>query len=165
MAQCSGACGVSCRSSCDVELPDADCSGKCEAGCEGSCKVDTNFDCQASCQAKGYAKCEADFEGECKAKCKSDEGALFCDGQWVDDRDDLQECIDALKAALNAKVTWAAESEGESSCEGGACEARGSARAKVSSDCTSVPGSPANTWALFALVGAMLAYFLRLRTP
>jgi hypothetical protein len=165
MAQCSGSCGVSCRSSCDVDLPDADCNAKCEAGCEGSCKVDTNFDCQADCQAKGYAKCQAEIQGECKARCESDEGALFCDGQFVDNGDELDECVAALKAAFNAKVTVKAESEGESGCDGGTCEASGSARANVSSDCSSVPGSPANVWALFALVGAMLAYMLRVRTP
>lgn len=165
MAQCSGSCGVSCRSSCDVDLPDADCNAKCEAGCEGSCKVDTNFDCQADCQAKGYAKCQAEIQGECKARCESDEGALFCDGQFVDNGDKLDECITALKAAFNAKVSIKATSEGESGCDGGTCEARGSAKAKVSSDCSSVPGSPANMWALFALVGAMLAYMLRVRTP
>jgi hypothetical protein len=164
MAQCSGACSVSCRSSCDVDLPSADCKGKCEAGCEGSCKVDTNFDCQASCQAKGYVKCEADIQGSCKARCKAKEGALFCDGQFVDNGDNLQMCIDALKAAFNAKVTVRAESEGESGCDGGTCEASGSAR--VSSDCSSTrPGAPANIWALFALVSAMLAYVLRLRNP
>lgn len=164
MAECSGACGVSCRSSCDVNLPSADCEGKCEAGCEGSCKVDTNFDCQASCQSKGYAKCEADVQGSCKARCKAEEGALFCDGQFVDNGDNLDMCIAALKAAFNARVTVTAESEGESGCDGGTCEAKGAAR--VSSDCSSTrPGSPANIWALFALVSAMLAYVLRLRNP
>lgn len=163
MAECSGACSVSCKGSCDVAPPSASCDAKCEAGCEGSCKVDTNFDCQASCQAKGYAKCEADIQGSCKAKCKSTKGALFCDGQFVDNGDDLDMCIDALKAAFNAKVTIKASSEGESGCDGGTCEASG--RAKVSSDCSSTPGSPANVWALFALVSAMLAYMLRLRNP
>jgi hypothetical protein len=164
MAQCNGACSVSCKGSCDVKLPDADCDAKCQAGCEGSCKVDTNFDCQASCQSKGYAKCQADVQGSCKAKCKAKEGALFCDGQFVDNGDNLDMCIDALKAAFNAKVSVKAESHGESACDGGTCEASGSAR--VSSDCSnSRAGSPANIWALFALVSAMLAYVLRLRNP
>jgi hypothetical protein len=164
MAQCNGACSTSCKGSCDVDLPEADCNAKCMAGCEGSCKVDTNFDCQASCQAKGYAKCEADVQGSCKAQCKTDEGALFCDGQFVDRGDNLDMCIDALKAAFNAKVTVKGESHGESGCDGGTCEASGGAR--VSSTCSSTrPGSPANVWALFALVSAMLAYVLRLRNP
>jgi hypothetical protein len=163
MAQCEGACGVSCRGSCDVAPPSASCDAKCEAGCEGSCKVDTNIDCQLECQTKGYAKCEADIQGSCKARCKADEGALFCDGQFVDNGDNLQMCIDALKAAFNAKVTVRAESEGESGCDGGTCGARGAA--KVSSNCSSTPGSPANIWALFALVSAMLAYMFRVRNP
>jgi hypothetical protein len=132
------------------------------AGCEGSCKVDTNFDCQASCQAKGYARCEADIQGSCKAQCKAKEGAIFCDGQFVN-TDAIDACKQSIQDALKIKVRVRGEAEGESGCDGGTCEASG--RAKVSSDCSSVPGSPANMWALFALVGAMLAYMLRLRNP
>ncbi|HKU41244.1 MAG TPA: hypothetical protein VJR89_23940 [Polyangiales bacterium] len=163
MAECQGTCGVSCSNSCDVRFPSADCKAKCEAGCEGSCKVDTNLDCQLDCQAKGYAKCEADITGGCKTQCETKEGALFCDGQYIDHGDNLQMCIDSIKAAFDARVM--AESSGEADCEDGTCRAEG--EAKVSSDCSSTgPGAPAaNLWALFALVGAMLAYMLRVRTP
>lgn len=159
MAACMGSCGASCQASCDIEAPSASCEARCEAGCEGSCKVDTNIDCQVDCQAKGYAKCEAEIQGGCEVECESDEGALFCAGQYVDHGDNLQQCIDTLKA-INIRVEG--ESSGDADCEGASCRAEGQAR--VSSDCsTTTPGTRANLWAMFALVAAMLAYMLRTR--
>jgi hypothetical protein len=132
MASCSGACSVSCDKRCDVELPSASCDAECKASCQGSCDVDTNLDCQIDCQAKGYARCEVDVTGGCMARCDAQQGALFCDGQFVDTGDKLQECVAALKAILNARVMGSAD--GSSSCEGDTCMAEG--RASVSSDCS-----------------------------
>lgn len=132
MASCSGACSASCDKQCDVKLPSADCDAECKASCDGSCRVDTNLDCQIDCQAKGYVKCEADVTGGCKTRCKSQEGALFCDGNFVDTGDKLQECADALRDALNAHVQ--ASSSGSSGCDAGVCSAKG--KAEVSSDCS-----------------------------
>jgi len=163
MASCMGSCSVSCRGSCEAEPPSASCKAKCEAGCEGSCKVETNIDCQLDCQADGYAECEVDVTGGCKTRCESQRGALFCDGQYVDHGDNLQMCVDSLKAILNARVDG--EASGDADCEGGTCEASG--EASVSSDCstTRAGGGPVNLWILFALISAMLAYLLRVRTP
>ena len=132
MASCSGSCSVSCDNQCDVQLPKADCNAVCKASCEGSCKVETNLDCQVDCQAKGYAKCEADVTGGCKTRCQGKKGTLFCDGNYVDTGDNLQECVDALKATLNAHVMGSAS--GTSSCTGNECTASG--KASVSSDCS-----------------------------
>jgi len=77
--------------------------------------------------------------------------------------DAIDDCKQAIQDALKITVHVRASAEGESGCDGGTCEASG--RAKVSSNCSSVPGSPANVWALFALVSAMLANMLRLRNP
>jgi hypothetical protein len=132
MASCSGACSVGCDKRCDVEPPSASCDARCKASCEGSCQVKTNLNCQIDCQADGYVKCEADVTGGCKTRCDAKEGALFCDGQFVDTGDKLQECTDALKKFLNAHVM--ASSSGDSSCENGTCMAEG--KAAVSSDCT-----------------------------
>jgi hypothetical protein len=132
MASCSGACSASCDKQCDVQLPRADCDATCKASCDGSCKVDTNLDCQIECQARGYVKCQADVTGDCKARCKTQEGALFCDGNFVDTGDKLQECADSLEALLDAHVT--AQSSGASGCDAGTCMAKG--EASVSSDCT-----------------------------
>jgi hypothetical protein len=149
-----GTCGVSCSKSCDVRFPSADCKAKCEAGCEGSCKVDSNLDCQLDCQAKGYARCEADVQG-CWSLPEPG-SALFCDGQYVDHGDNLR-CMSTRCARLNAHV------EGEQ--RRGRLRRRnllGHGRSQGEQRLQQhAPGLPANVWALFALIGAMLAYVLR----
>ena len=156
-AACEGNCSASCDSSCDVELPEADCEAACDASCEGSCEADANFDCQADCQAEAAAKCEVDVQGGCEVECQSQQGALFCDGQYVDHGDNLKECADALRAALNIKVSG--ETSGSSSCTGGQCMAEGRARGKVSSDCAIFePGAHRRSGALMLLgIGWVLA--------
>lgn len=160
---CKGSCSASCDSHCDVELPEADCEAKCEASCQGSCEVDPNLDCQIDCQAKGQAKCEVDVQGGCEAECKGKEGALFCDGQYVDHGGNLEECIDSLKAALNAHVK--ASASGEAECAGGSCSAEG--RAKVSSDCSvGAPGVHRRaTPAVLLAAGWVLAFGVWRRRP
>jgi MYXO-CTERM domain-containing protein len=153
MASCSGACSVGCDKKCDVELPSASCDVECKASCDGSCDVKTNVDCQVDCQAKGYAKCEVDVTGGCMARCDTTEGALFCDGQFIDTGDKLKECGAALEALLNAKVDYSAS--GSSECAGGSCSAQG--KAKVSSDCTvahaGASGSRGGLFGVLALLG------------
>lgn len=137
-ASCSGSCKASCNASCEGTPPMIDCEAGCEASCQGSCEVDANVDCQAQCQGDARADCEAELQGGCDVACKSHDGALFCDGQYVDYGDNLQTCIDALKAALHAHVMG--EAEAQSSCSGNSCET--SARAKVNSNCAvSIPAS------------------------
>lgn len=126
-AGCMASCDAECKGSCDVDLPEADCDAGCEASCDGSCDVDANLDCQVKCQADGFADCESEIEGGCNVDCKGEEGALFCDGDYVDHGNHLQECIDALEAALNLKV----ETHAEASCAGNTCKAQ--AGAKISS--------------------------------
>jgi hypothetical protein len=62
---------------------------------------------------------------------QSKEGALFCDGNFVDTGDKLQDCVDGLKAVLDVHVM--AQGTSSSSCTGDACMA--SAKGKVSSNC------------------------------
>jgi hypothetical protein len=162
MASCSGACSVGCDKQCNVQPPSATCDARCKASCQGSCKVDTNVDCQVDCQAKGYAKCEAEVTGGCKARCTSTKGALFCDGNFVDTGDKLQECVDALKAVLDVKVT--ASSSGSSDCAGGTCNAQG--EAGVSSSCSVAHLGSAHTprASLYGLASLLvLGLFMRRR--
>jgi hypothetical protein len=56
-------------------------------------------------------------------------GGLFCNGQYVDSGNNLQNCIDALKAQLNITVS------GSSSCSGNSCQAEGEA----SASCATAP--------------------------
>ena len=162
MASCSGACSVGCDSQCDVELPSASCDVQCKASCEGSCEVKTNIDCQVDCQADGRLDCEAEVTGGCMTQCEAMEGALFCDGQFID-TDNLKECADALVALLDVEVDWSAS--GSSSCTDGSCMAEG--QASVSSDCTvaHVGGGSGHTRAgLFGVVGLLgLGFVVRRR--
>lgn len=167
MARCEGSCSASCEGSCDVELPEADCEAGCEASCEGSCEANANFDCQAQCQVSGEADCEAEIEGSCEVECQSQEGALFCDGEYVDHGGNLESCIDALRAALDIEVD--AHSSGEASCtDGEGCMARGEAAAMLSSKCsTATPGAARGGWASAGLgiwlLGSVLGWRRRTR--
>jgi hypothetical protein len=146
MAACEGNCSASCEGSCDVELPEADCDGRCEASCEGSCEVDANLDCQIDCQAEAQADCEAELTGGCKVDCESEEGALFCDGQYVDHGDNLQQCLDALR---NLDVEVQAEAHGE-------------ARGEASASCgVAQPGAPAKGAPSWSVLGLLLALAYR----
>lgn len=154
-AACEATCAANCDASCDISLPEADCEAKCDASCEGSCRGEAELDCQISCQAEGYADCELEVQGGCKGDCMTKQGALFCDGQYVDHGDNLKMCVEALKARLGAEVEGYAE--GSSECGGGKCSAEGSAGVS----CAALPGLSARangglSTGLFAL-GVVLA--------
>lgn len=147
-SECEASCKATCSGSCDAQCsgtpPSASCDAKCEASCKGSCQAEVNVDCQVDCQAEGYASCKADLEGGCKARCSAPEGALFCDGQYVDVGNNLQNCIDSLRALFNIEV------EGSAECNGNTCSAEGSA----SASCDAAPAGTSNTtpiWLLSAL--------------
>ena len=131
-AACEGTCSASCDSQCEVTPPSASCEARCEASCQGSCEGEANIDCQIDCQTDGFAECEVDLQGGCKAQCMRPEGALFCDGQYVDVGNDLEECIAALQAELDIEVDGYAEG----SCADGSCvaEAGGSISCAVEPD-------------------------------
>jgi modification target Cys-rich repeat protein len=153
-ASCKATCSGSCSGQCEGTPPEATCEGKCQASCEGSCEGKANIDCQIDCQAKGYAECKASLEGGCKAKCSEPSGALFCDGQYVDTGNNLQNCVDALNAYLKVKV----EASGSAGCDGGTCSAEG----KASATCGAAPIDSSADGAVFAfgalgLVGAVAA--------
>lgn len=149
-AECEGSCKSCCGGHCDAQCtgtpPSASCDAKCDSSCQGSCTGKANLDCQISCQSKGYASCEGNLMGGCTAQCTQPSGALFCDGQYVDTGNNLQNCIAALNAILKIKVT----ASGESSCDGGTCEASG----KASASCAASPGeAPLSGGFLFAGLG------------
>jgi MYXO-CTERM domain-containing protein len=89
-------------------------------------------DCQVKCQSSGYAQCKADLQGGCTAHCTEPSGALFCDGNYVDTGNNLQNCIDALNAYLHVKV----DASASGSCSGNEC----SGQAKASASCAAAPG-------------------------
>lgn len=153
-ASCQANCEGHCSAQCDVTPATADCTGKCEASCEGRCEADVNAQCQIDCQASGYVDCKADLEGGCKIDCNSQQGGLFCDGQWVDHGGNLQECVDALKALIDAEVHYSSE------CHPGGC----SAEASGSISCAVDPSSDyGRTGALMFAFGLMAVGFIARR--
>ncbi|HMA93312.1 MAG TPA: hypothetical protein VKP30_11545 [Polyangiaceae bacterium] len=146
VANCQGSCKATCDGECNVSCEgkaQVDCKGKCSASCQGSCNASASVDCQADCQAKAYATCT----GGCKAECRNTgEGALFCNGEWVDHGGNLDECIQALREQLNIQVS------GSASCSGNSCQAEG----KASASCAvSQPGKDAGSWIGLGLFGAV----------
>lgn len=135
-AQCQASCEASCSASCDAECsgvaPSASCEGKCSASCEGSCDAEANLDCQIACQSSGYADCVVDVQGGCESACSQSEGALFCDGQYIDHGGSLEECVLALINDLGINV----EGYGDVECDENGCtaEAGGSAGCAVAAD-------------------------------
>jgi hypothetical protein len=125
-AACKATCSGECSASCEGTPVEASCDAKCKGSCEGSCEARANLDCQIDCQAMGHLECAAKLEGGCKAACEQPDGALFCDGQYVDHGGNLDDCIDALKAELDIEV----DASARGSCSGNKCE--GEAEASVS---------------------------------
>jgi hypothetical protein len=52
----------------------------------------------------GSIQCHTRVEGGCEVACQEPEGALFCDGNYVDHDGNLESCIAAIDAALNIEV-------------------------------------------------------------
>jgi hypothetical protein len=129
---------------------------KCQASCSGSCTAQANVNCNVSCQAMGYANCEAMLSGGCTAQCMTPQGALFCDGNYVDTGNNLQNCIDELKSALN--ITVMASASGN--CSGNQCMGQAQASAScIASDVGS--GASGTGGLLFAGAGIGLVAFAR----
>ncbi len=124
-ASCSATCGGECDAQCEATLPGADCKGQCQSCCSGSCEAKANMDCQIGCQAGGYVDCRADLQGGCEAACSKPEGALFCNGQYVNVGDRLDSCVADLQSLLQIEVTGYAS--GSANCSGGRCTAEGEA--------------------------------------
>jgi MYXO-CTERM domain-containing protein len=148
-AKCKATCGGECDASCTGTPPEASCDAKCEASCSGSCEAEANFKCQVDCQSGGFAECTVETQGGCEAQCQQPDGALFCDGDYVDAGDRLKECMDYLEGVLKIDVEGYASASGE--CRGNTCQ--GEAEAGVS--CSAAPART-SPWNLGALGGAAL---------
>lgn len=145
-SSCEAGCNVECGASCDIEFPD--CETECQASCEGECHAEANAECQISCQSGGYLECEADLQGGCEIACQEPEGAIFCDGQWIN-TDDLESCADAIVASFDVEIEGYANAE----CEGNTC----TAEAGCTSSCaTAAPQSTDFTFGMMGLGAATL---------
>jgi hypothetical protein len=153
-ASCQATFEADCNASCKVTPGTADCSGKCEGSCKGSCTAQSELQCQLDAQAQAYATCEASIQGHCEADCKKPDGALFCNGEYIDHNGSVDECIKALRDALPT-ITVDVSARGEASCANNTCMAKGSA----SANCAFAPSAPGSDLALafaaFAGLGAV----------
>lgn len=107
------------------------------------------MDCQLQCQSRGYADCEGRLTGGCKAQCAKPEGALFCDGQFVDTGDRLKQCVDALDAMLHVKVD--ATAWGSAGCKGNECSVEIGGSGGCSCEAAGSSASSGVAGALFAV--------------
>lgn len=164
-AQCQANCNGKCSASCSGTPPSADCSAKCKSSCSGKCQAKVTAKCQVDCQAKfDEVKCESDLKGGCDVKCMDPKGAIFCDGQYVDDGGHLEDCANSLAAALNIKVEGSASAD----CSGNQCSAE--AKGSVSACSTSpqeAPHTPPLAPGLIVLgaIGATIARRSRRGSP
>ncbi len=105
-------CDIHCNESCEV--PPSDCQEHCNRCCTGSCTTQVNFDCNLSCFAE--------LEGGCDVQCAKPNGALFCNGQYVN-ASDIEECILYLsQQGIDVDVS----ARGSVTCDLSGCEGDGS---------------------------------------
>ncbi len=148
-ASAEGSCEAECSISCDAQPAQVECAASCEASCNTSCSASSQayLDCQVDCQRPQFPSCQAEIEGGCELACETEQGALFCDGSYVDHDGNLDECLSSLRAALNVMVS------GSASCDGNSCEAEGA----VSCSCTAADSqTDAQGGAIFVLGGLFL---------
>jgi MYXO-CTERM domain-containing protein len=114
------------------------------------------------CQSKLEASCSSSLKGGCEAQCQKPEGALYCDGQYVDKDGNFQDCFDALtqwKARIDASATGSATSEFK--CDSSGCSFSAEAEAEAEASCATAPGPRAGGAAFaFGSFGLLAAWAL-----
>jgi MYXO-CTERM domain-containing protein len=151
-AQAEASCEAECSGVCEVEPGTADCEAECQGSCQASCEASATayLDCQAECQGPSFGECTAEVEGGCEVACESEEGAIFCDGSYVDHDGNLQECVSSIEAWIRARVEI--NYGGEASCSGNECEASGF----INCSCTTDPDHLGRDTAILTLAGLFL---------
>ena len=165
---CKASCDTRCTAACKNDNQNANCRDRCGLSCGGSCRAQVNRQCDLECQASGSVSCKAELQASCKAQCDRPEGALFCDGKYVDVGSSLPGCLSALNQILDVKV----DVQGSAGCVGSGCSGQGSGTISVSpgasgngGGCTCAPLPFASTGAITALgLAAVGATFLRRRS-
>ena len=100
-----------------------------------------NVSCQAECQPlTSKAECEAEMRGGCVVQCEKPTGAVVCDGQFVDQGNNAEECLNALQALVD--VDASARGSASSECSGGQCTAQAEGEAEATASCTVAQGRP-----------------------
>lgn len=161
-ASCDATFAAECDASCKGSAPSATCQAKCAGSCQGSCTAQSKLQCQVDCQGTGYAQCETKLQGHCTTDCGDPkQGALFCQGHYVDHQGTVNQCISAIRALLPT-VYVDGSATGQSSCSGNTCQASG--HAEGTATCAFAPsGSGTNIAGAFAVFAALGAVFMRRR--
>lgn len=133
-------CDTRCKEACKV--PSNNCEEHCNRCCTGACTTQVNFDCDFSCRAE--------LKGSCQAHCDKPEGAIFCNGQYVN-ASDVKSCLSYL-ATKGIKVDVSATASG--SCSGDSCNGQASVKA---SGCAAAPGSNDGVAGALGVIGVALA--------
>lgn len=143
--QARAQCDMHCNAQCEVAT-DTNCQEHCTTCCSGSCNTQVNYDCDYNCFA--------DLKGGCDVQCQDPDGAIFCNGQYVDAAD-LDACITYLS---QQGITVDVSARGTVTCDVTGCAGEGSAAAGICS--VSSPGldrtGAAAGGASLALLGAVL---------
>jgi hypothetical protein len=92
---CRNDCTNRCQVSCSVKPPS--CTASCQESCNASCTVQANINC--------HEMCTVSLQGGCNTQCEQPQGALFCNGQYVDiSASDFAAC-EAYLASQGLQVT------------------------------------------------------------
>lgn len=139
---CTADCHLDCENRCQVSCvqlpPTATCTETCKTSCDASCTVQENIMCHAGCTASGELP-------SCQTACQSPNGALFCDGQYIDLEKAAQDCIDYL------------ESQGVTVSSSCTATASGSSCTSTVT-CSAAPALGAgDRWGLFGMTGLLTA--------
>lgn len=155
-ASCEATCSGECSASCEAVPPTASCEAACQASCDGSCSITAPYlECQTKCQEREYQECETELQGGCETQCSKPEGALFCDDQFIDHGNNLENCIDALNDLLTGQVDVSGSSTLRYECDGqGNC--RLIISGSVSTGCAVAPSADEAAPLLLLLLGALV---------
>jgi MYXO-CTERM domain-containing protein len=119
-AECSAFCEGECEFGCEGEPAEVECSGSCSASCDGECTAEANIDCHF-CDVDVYVECSQEATIDCQGGCDAD-GVFECDGEFID-KGDVEDAIAYIESNMpDVEIT----AEGDASCQGNSCEARGS---------------------------------------
>ena len=100
---CSARCEQECKNMPEPVAQPAQCGTTCTNACSGSCTAQANTECQITCQDQMYTECQTEEVQVCQTTCMDGDGAIFCDGQYVD-AEDRPSCASQLKTELKIDV-------------------------------------------------------------
>lgn len=150
-AECAASCESECEASCELVPPEATCETVCATCCETSCTVSRNALCKVDCEAE----CAGELETTCTTRCEQSDGQVFCDGQYIDAGEEIEECIDYL-GSLDIDVDGWARGDAE-------CLDNDECRIEAAAGCSCGQGPSAPAAGAAALMAGLAFFLLRPR--